>query len=78
MRRVIASDWRREGELLIYQVEATSFLRHMVRTMVSAMIDAGRGRIDAAEIAAILASGDRARAPAAAPSSGLYLTDVRY
>ena len=34
MRRVIASDWRREGELLIYQVEATSFLRHMVRTMV--------------------------------------------
>lgn len=78
MRRVIASDWRREGELLIYQVEATSFLRHMVRTMVSAMIDSGRGRIDAAEIAAILASGDRARAPAAAPSSGLYLTDVRY
>lgn len=78
MRRVIASDWRREGELLIYQVEATSFLRHMVRTMVSAMIDAGRGRIDAAEIAAILASGDRARAPAAAPSAGLYLTEVRY
>ena len=42
------------------------------------MIDAGRGRIDAAEIAAILASGDRARAPAAAPSAGLYLTEVRY
>lgn len=78
MRRVIASDWRREGELLIYHVEATSFLRHMVRTMVAAMIDAGRGRIDAAEIAAILASRDRARAPAAAPSAGLYLIEVRY
>lgn len=78
MRRVTASDWRREGELLIYHVEATSFLRHMVRTMAAAMIDAGRGRIDAAEISAILASGDRARAPAAAPSAGLYLTEVRY
>ncbi|MGH7782009.1 MAG: tRNA pseudouridine(38-40) synthase TruA [Candidatus Binataceae bacterium] len=77
-RRVIASDWRREDELIIYRVEATSFLRHMVRTMVALMIDAGRGRISAAEIAAILASADRARAPAAAPAGGLYLTEVRY
>lgn len=78
MRRVIASAWRREGELLIYRVEASSFMRHMVRTMVAAMIDAGRGRGGAAEIAAILASCDRGRAPAAAPACGLYLTEVRY
>ncbi|HVA78500.1 MAG TPA: tRNA pseudouridine(38-40) synthase TruA [Candidatus Binataceae bacterium] len=78
MRRVIASDWQREGEMLIYRVEASSFLRHMVRTMVAAMIEAGRGRTGAGEIAAILASGDRARAPAAAPACGLYLTEVRY
>ncbi|MHB8382871.1 MAG: tRNA pseudouridine(38-40) synthase TruA [Candidatus Binataceae bacterium] len=78
MRRVMASEWTRAGEMLIYRVEASSFLRHMVRTMVAAMIEAGRGRIDAAGIAAILASGDRARAPAAAPAGGLYLTEVRY
>ena len=77
-RRVIASEWRREGELLIYRVEATSFLRHMVRTMVAAMLEAGRGRMSAAEIAAIVASRDRARAPAAAPACGLCLVEVRY
>ncbi|HUY28880.1 MAG TPA: tRNA pseudouridine(38-40) synthase TruA [Candidatus Binataceae bacterium] len=78
MRRVIESVWRREHELLVYRVEATSFLRHMVRTMVAAMIEAGRGRIDADEVAAIVASRDRARAPAAAPAAGLYLTEVLY
>ena len=77
-RRVIASDWRREGDLLIYRVEASSFLRHMVRTMVAAMLEVGRGRIAATEIASILASRDRARAPAAAPACGLYLVEVRY
>ena len=43
MRRVISSDWTREGDVLLYHVEANSFLRHMVRTMVAAMVEAGRG-----------------------------------
>ncbi|HKN02133.1 MAG TPA: tRNA pseudouridine(38-40) synthase TruA [Candidatus Binataceae bacterium] len=78
MRRVIESDWRRDGELFIYRVEATSFLRHMVRTMVAAMLDAGRGKIGADEIPAMLASRDRAAAPAPAPACGLYLIEVGY
>jgi tRNA pseudouridine38-40 synthase len=78
MRRVIASRWRREGDHLIYRIEANSFLRHQVRTMVGAMVECGRGKLDAEAIAAILSSGDRGRAPAAAPPHGLYLTLVRY
>ena len=78
MRRVIASDWTREDDLLIYRVEATSFMRHMVRTMVAAMVDAGRGKIVASDVAAMIASRDRATAPAPAPASGLYLVEVRY
>jgi tRNA pseudouridine38-40 synthase len=78
MRRVVASEWRREGEILIYRVEATSFLRHMVRTMVAAMVDAGRGKTGAQEIAGLLASRDRSKAPAPAPAAGLFLVEVRY
>ena len=78
MRQVIASDWTREDHLLIYRVEATSFLRHMVRTMVAAMVEAGRGKIAANDVAAMIASGDRATAPAPAPACGLYLVEVRY
>jgi tRNA pseudouridine38-40 synthase len=78
MRRVIASHWRRDAELLTYRVEATSFLRHMVRTMVAAMVDVGRGRGNARAVADMLASRDRAVAPAPAPAAGLFLVEVRY
>ncbi|HEY6418281.1 MAG TPA: tRNA pseudouridine(38-40) synthase TruA [Candidatus Binataceae bacterium] len=78
IRRVDRSEWRRENEMLIYQVEATSFLRHMVRTMVGAMVDAGRGRIDATAVEAILAGRKRAATHAAAPPHGLFLLAVYY
>ncbi len=78
IRRVFVSDWRRQEEIFIYRVEATSFMRHMVRTMVTMMVDAGRGVLDNERIVAIVASRDRALAPAPAPAAGLYLIDVRY
>jgi tRNA pseudouridine38-40 synthase len=78
VRRVIASDWRRDADVLVYRVEASSFLRHMVRTMVAAMVEVGRGRLSTEMLAAILAGGDRASAPAAAPACGLFLVEVRY
>ncbi len=77
-RCVYVSQWERIGERLIYRVEAVSFLRHMVRTMVGAMIEIGRGRAQPAWIEQLLASRDRARAPAPAPAAGLFLTAVHY
>lgn len=83
VRRVALSHWRRENERhLIYRVEASAFLRHMVRTMVAAMVEVGRsksaGKPPADRIAALLASRDRALAPAPAPAAGLCLVEVRY
>lgn len=78
VRRVIASGWRRADDVLVYRVEANSFLRHMVRAMVAAMVDAGRGRLDAGKIAIILEGRDRHASPANAPPGGLYLVEVRY
>jgi tRNA pseudouridine38-40 synthase len=78
VRRVIASRWRREHDHLMYRIEANSFLRHQVRTMVGAMVECGRGKLDGAALAAILSSRDRHRSPAAAPPHGLYLFEVRY
>jgi tRNA pseudouridine38-40 synthase len=76
------SRWRRDDERLVYRVEANAFLRHMVRTMVAAMVEVGRGkspgRPPADTIAALLLSHDRALAPAPAPAAGLYLVEVRY
>ena len=78
VRRVIASRWTRDGDIFVYRVEATAFIRHMVRTMVAAMVDVGRGKLAADEIAAILAARNRQAAPASAPPEGLFLVEVRY
>ncbi len=78
VRNVIASEWKRDGEFILYRVEANSFLRHMVRAMVAAMVEAGRGKLSATEIATMLQARDRHAAPAGAPPGGLYLVEVRY
>lgn len=78
VRRVMVSEWRRDGERLVYRVEASGFLRHMVRTMVSAMVAAGCGKLPPAAIAELIEGRDRALAPASAPAHGLFLVAVRY
>jgi tRNA pseudouridine38-40 synthase len=78
VRRVVSSEWTREANVLRYRVEANSFLRHMVRAMVAAMVDVGRGKLTVEKIATILAGRDRQAAPANAPPGGLYLVEVRY
>jgi tRNA pseudouridine38-40 synthase len=83
VRRVEVSRWRRDDQRhLTYRVEANAFLRHMVRTMVAAMVEVGRGKSagkpPADTIAALLSSRDRALAPAPAPAAGLCLVEVRY
>ena len=78
VRRVDASEWMRDGVHLIYRVEASSFLRHMVRTMVAAMIEVGRGKLQPGIVAELLQRGERSMAPAAAPPQGLFLVEVRY
>jgi tRNA pseudouridine38-40 synthase len=78
VRRVISSEWTRVADVVLYRVEATSFLRHMVRAMVAAMVDVGRGKLTSEKVATILAGRDRHAVPANAPPGGLYLVEVRY
>jgi tRNA pseudouridine38-40 synthase len=79
VRRVLNSEWlRRDGDWLIYRVEATAFLRHMVRAMVALMVTIGRGILPPDSAGEILRSRDRGRIAGAAPPCGLYLVEVRY
>jgi tRNA pseudouridine38-40 synthase len=80
VRHVMAAQWVEEREqcLLTFQIEADGFLRGMVRNIVGALVAAGRGRIQPADIAAILASRDRRRAGAPAPPQGLVMVEVKY
>ncbi len=77
-RRVYVSEWSRHGNRLVYRVEASGFMRHMVRTMVAAMIAVGRGKLAPPQVTDLIAARDRAPVPASAPPCGLFLVEVRY
>jgi tRNA pseudouridine38-40 synthase len=64
--------------LLAYEVTGDGFLRHMVRAIVGTLVDIGRGRREAAVMAALLAGATRAEAGRTAPPHGLFLVSVEY
>jgi tRNA pseudouridine38-40 synthase len=78
VRTVFESNWKREGELLIYRVRGNGFLHHMVRNLVGTLVDVGRGAIEPAEIRQILDSCSRSAAGPTAPARGLWLDSVEY
>jgi tRNA pseudouridine38-40 synthase len=78
VRTVYQSRWDRQGRALIYTVEANAFLQHMVRRLVGALVEVGRGRITPGGFAEILASRDLGRVRVVAPPQGLCLVRVRY
>jgi tRNA pseudouridine38-40 synthase len=50
----------------------------MVRAIVGALVDVGRGRYSVAEFEDIILSKDLSRSSAGAPACGLFLSKVEY
>ena len=71
-------DVRREGELVLIEAEARSFLHHQVRSMVGCLALVGMGRWREGQMAEALAARDRAALGLNAPPEGLYFVGARY
>lgn len=63
---------------LVFEIKADRFLRNMVRAVVGTLVDAGRGKITPAGVAAIAEARNRCDAGSSMPARGLYLWDVQY
>jgi len=77
-REVMRSEWVAQGDLLEYWIEADSFMRHMVRTLVGSMLWVAAGRMEPGVFAALLEGRPRDEAPDTAPAHGLCLEAVSY
>jgi tRNA pseudouridine38-40 synthase len=74
VRVVKQAAWHRRGDVLTFEIEADSFLRHMVRTLVGTMVER-----QPAQLERLLTGGHgREDAGSTAPPWGLYLEHVRY
>jgi tRNA pseudouridine38-40 synthase len=69
---------RRVGEEVHLVFEARSFLHRQVRSMTGTLAEVGLGRWTIDDVATALTARDRAACGPVAPSTGLYLTGVRY
>jgi tRNA pseudouridine38-40 synthase len=68
----------RDGARVEIAVQATAFLKHMVRNIVGTLVEVGHGRRSPDSIAALLEGRDRKRAGPTAPAHGLVLEEVYY
>jgi tRNA pseudouridine38-40 synthase len=66
------------GDLILFRVGASHFLWKMVRRLVGALVEVGRGRLTPGEFGRLLARHSREPAAWTAPPSGLFLERVLY
>jgi tRNA pseudouridine38-40 synthase len=71
-------DVRREGDSVLIEAAARSFLHHQVRSMVGCLAMVGQGQWSKADLHTALEAKDRAALGLNAPPDGLYFIRARY
>lgn len=68
----------RQGDLIIFDLEANAFLHHMVRNLIGSLVYVGSRRRPVEWVRNVLESRDRARGAPTFDAGGLYLVGVAY
>jgi len=70
------SEWVKH--LLVFEITGRGFMRYMVRNIVGALIEVGKGRLSIEDFRKIIEARDRTVAPPPAPPQGLVLKYIEY
>lgn len=76
--QISRTEWKREGEMLIFFITANRFLRGMVRLLVGMCLQVGAGKLTLDEVRTALETQKPLRRSISVPPQGLFLTNVRY
>lgn len=76
--RIMHAEWKPEGGLWVFTIQADRFLRNMVRAIVGTLLDVGRGKMDMAGLRRVIEAKDRCSAGISVPGHALFLVDVGY
>lgn len=72
------AEWREEGDMLVFTIQANRFLRGMVRAIVGTLLEIGLGKWEVTDLQRILDAKDRKLAGRAVPAHGLHVIEVAY
>jgi tRNA pseudouridine38-40 synthase len=75
---VDAFDIHEDEDLIVFHVEGSHFIWKMVRRIVGALVEVGRGRVAPEKVAALFDARSSDIAKLTAPASGLFLERVYY
>ncbi|MEC7646110.1 MAG: tRNA pseudouridine(38-40) synthase TruA [Bacteroidota bacterium] len=75
---VMLAKWEVVNNEIVFTIKANRFLRNMVRAITGTILDVGLSKIEANEVAKIIAAQDRAKAGTSLPSHALFLISVQY
>ncbi len=64
--------------LIIIEIEADGFIRHMVRGIVGTLVEVGRGKRLVSDMQLIMLTKNRSQGGMTAPPQGLFLKEVKY
>lgn len=70
--------WQKNGNTLVFTIEADRFLRNMVRSIVGTLMDVGLGKISCNQFENIILSKNRSKAGVSVPAQGLFLSKILY
>lgn len=78
VRTIYSSRSWREGPRLFYRVRGSGFLKHMVRNMMGALLEVGKGNLRLENLRDLLEKPDQGQAGSTVPGRGLFLLAVEY
>lgn len=78
VRTVFRAEAARDGDFIVFTIEADGFLKRMVRLIVGTLVRVGAGKLGVRDFGKILESGEKTPDVTAAPARGLFLKNVEY